>query len=62
MIVLGKRYKDSVTGLEGTCVGVYHRLHGSSQAEIAPDFVKGQPAAIPQWVEEDRLVKTSDSE
>lgn len=62
MIVLGQRYKDTVTGLEGTAVGVYHKLHGTSQAEIAPDYVKGHPADLPQWFDEERLQKVPDAE
>lgn len=55
MIVLGKRYKDTVTGLEGTAVGIYHKIQGSSQVELAPDFVSGQPVSQPQWFDEERL-------
>lgn len=62
MIELGQRYKDTVTGFEGTAVGIYHKLHGSSSAEIAADFVAGQPASQPQWFDEERLKKVPDAE
>lgn len=55
MITLGKRYKDTVTGFEGTAVGLYSKVVGTDQVELAADYVKGQPADQPQWFDEERL-------
>lgn len=53
--LLGKKVKDSITGIEGTVINVSYDLNGCIQAIIHPGLDKDQKIAETHWMDTKRL-------
>ena len=59
MIQIGAKYKDLLTGFEGTATGYAYYITGCGQALIQP---RGAPDRKPEphWIDEQRLERVGD--
>lgn len=55
MIEMGRKYKDKVTGFEGTATGHAHYISGCSQVLLAPPVTADGAMRDSQWFDEQRL-------
>lgn len=55
MIELGRKYKDKVTGFEGTATGHAKYISGCSQVLLAPPVTAEGAMRDSQWFDEQRL-------
>ncbi len=55
-LVMGEKYRDSMTGFEGTCAGICEYLYGCRQALIVPLLDKDGRKVDGEWIDEQRLV------
>ena len=58
-IVIGRKYKDLLTGYEGVAIGFCHYITGCATALIQP---RGAPdkRPEPEWIDEQRLEQVGD--
>lgn len=55
MIELGRKYKDKITGFEGTATGYVQYITGCNQALIVPPLSSDGSLRESQWLDVQRL-------
>lgn len=59
MIELGHKYKDVITGFEGTATGHVNYLTGCNQTLLAPTTAPDGALRESQWFDDQRLTQIS---
>lgn len=54
-IVMGKTYKDRITGFKGVCTGYCQYITGCSQALLSPACREDGTVVDSRWFDEQRL-------
>ncbi len=55
-IVMGQKYRDSITGFEGVATAVIFYLYGCTQVSLKPTTLKDGKSLEGEWYDEQRVV------